>query len=741
MTAVPLQVHHGDERDALPVLISAPLSPGFDRANLSRYGDPSWDLSPGVFRDNARRCHVTVHFGGIEDPAIADALRQFLHARLNVDMPGHRPRLEPAGVRGEANRALRFFTFVKVALGRFDLAPVDQPLLDRFARSLRLAGLRPSAVAVLLRVVFDLHELRHNLPTAHLRFEPWPGRSPFSVAGARHVPNENRTPRIPEEIMTPLLAWSLRYVTHFSADIFAARRELERLEARRNRLIARETVLDPAERRMRQRRRLSAYFATLRQQGRGVPVWTGIYNAAVRTDPLTGAQLPPINYHLIHLHAGVDAQAEPAMHLSLSTGAPDLIAAAVTELGTEAGGMDTPVSIDPDSGKPWRSRFDAKALALEETMLQAAAYIVCAYLSGMRDSEIQAMKRGCLSVVRGEDGAILRHRIRSTAYKGKRGGGQQADWVTISPVADAVAVLEQLSARAGRARGTTTLWPVLALRANTKTHVSAEIVRQLNRFRDHLNEQFGSPDAPIIPPQPDGVPWRLTTRQFRRTIAWHIANRPFGTIAGMIQYKHASVAAFEGYAGSSRSGFRGEIEAQRALGQIDDILVYFDERQGGARLGGPAANRVGTVLDTAASELAPLPAMIADRARLRTMLASLARTLHVGPLADCFFDPATALCLNRITQPGPPAPMISMCEPGRCPNACISERHRPAWQRGADEARLLLREKRLPEPQRVTLQAEVARIEAVIAQIATSVATPHAGVAGEGEEAGLKVTD
>ena len=36
------------------------------------------------------------------------------------------------------------------------------------------------------------------------------------------------------------------------------------------------------------------------------------------------------------------------------------------------------------------------------------------------------------------------------------------------------------------------------------------------------------------------------------------------------------------------------------------------------------------------SELAPLPAMIADRPRLRTMLASLARTLHVGPLADCF---------------------------------------------------------------------------------------------------------
>jgi hypothetical protein len=29
----------------------------------------------------------------------------------------------------------------------------------------------------LLRVIFDLHELRRHLPTARLRIDPWPGRS------------------------------------------------------------------------------------------------------------------------------------------------------------------------------------------------------------------------------------------------------------------------------------------------------------------------------------------------------------------------------------------------------------------------------------------------------------------------------------------------------------------------------------------------------------------------------------
>ena len=137
----------------------------------------------------------------------------------------------------------------------------------------------------------------------------------------------------------------------------------------------------------------------------------------------------------------------------------------------------------------------------------------------------------------------------------------------------------------------------------------------------------------------------------------------------------------------------------------------------------------------------PLPGHFSAEIYMRTMLGSLARTLHVGPLADCFFDPATALCLNRSSEPGASGPMISMCEPVRCPNACIAERHRPAWQRGADEARLLLREKRLPEPQRVTLQAEVARIQRVLEQIAPGTATPHNGMAGEEEEAGLRVTD
>ena len=713
--------------DDQPVLASAPLRPGFDRAQLSRYGDASWDLGPAVFRENARRCHVTVRFAAIDDAGMREGLRAFLYARLNVDLPGHRLKLSPGSVRQAFNRARRFFAFVRARLGAVNLARVDQDLLDAYARHLRADRRRSAAqIGHLLEIVTDLYTYRHHLPFGGLGFEPWAGRSSFQVAGGRQT-RENRTPRIPESIITPLLAWSICYVSIFSADILAARAELDRLEAQRDARLAADAGLGVRERRARQRERLATFIDHRRREGRGVPVWTHAHNGLVRRDPRTGMVTPPINAHLLHLHAGVDAVAEPSMHIQLAGGASDLIEAAVTELGLEVGGMDTPIGIDPESGRPWRPRFDAKTLVTEERMLQAACYVVCAYLTGMRDCEVQAMRRGCLSVTRSEDGLVMRHRVRSTAYKAKPARGEPEEWVTIAPVAEAIAVLERLTRRAADARGLATLWPVLARGSATKSYISAEIVRQLNAYRDHLNALFGSDEQPALPPGPSGEPWRITTRQFRRTIAWHIANRPFGTIAGMIQYKHASVAAFEGYAGSSASGFCVEVEAQRRLGQLDDVLVYFDERRAGALPTGPAGPRIARALDAVADELTPLPGILADRARLRTLLASLAHTLHVGVLADCFFDPAAALCLKQAAQAAP-APLTALCQPTRCPNACITARHRPAWVRAASDARELLREKRLPEPQRVALQRDLERIDAVLDGIGGSAA------ADEGEE-------
>ena len=66
--------------DDRPVLVNAPLRPGFDRDELSRYGDATWDLGPAVFRENTRRSDTSVDFGSVRDPIIADAIREYVYA-------------------------------------------------------------------------------------------------------------------------------------------------------------------------------------------------------------------------------------------------------------------------------------------------------------------------------------------------------------------------------------------------------------------------------------------------------------------------------------------------------------------------------------------------------------------------------------------------------------------------------------------------------------------------------------
>ena len=223
-------------------------------------------------------------------------------------------------------------------------------------------------------------------------------------------------------------------------------------------------------------------------------------------------------------------------------------------------------------------------------MLQAAAYVICAYLTGMRDSELQAMRVGCWSLGRSADGIVERHRIKSITYKARETSGEEAEWVTIAPVVRAIEVVERLTLPQREIRSADTIWQTLTMHNGKMTVLRGGVIGLINGLRDHLDAR--SPEGPAIP-QVEGRPWWFTPRQFRRTLAWYIANRPFGTVAGKIQYKHASIAMFEGYSGSSPSGFRREVEQERALGQIDDVVEHYEEAiRRGLPPAGPAATRL-----------------------------------------------------------------------------------------------------------------------------------------------------
>lgn len=183
--------------------------------------------------------------------------------------------------------------------------------------------------------------------------------------------------------------------------------------------------------------------------------------------------------------------------------------------------------------------------------------------------------------------------------------------------------------------------------------------------------------------------------------------------------KHASVAIFEGYAGSSPSGFRIEVEQERALGQLDDVVAYYEDAvRHGLPPAGPAAARLRREFEHIRDELGDLPGRIVDSQRLRAMLAHLGRTLHVGLLADCFFDPDTALCLDREEAPVErSAPALSHCRPDRCPNACITRRHLAPWHASIAEGERMLGERRLSPLQQQALLQDSERKRHLIAPL------------------------
>ena len=626
------------------VLAGRVLRPGIELETTSRYRDDIWRLEPAILQQHVPTSVLSFSTAPTRYRGIA---KELSYAMLCGPLPAGEKRQSVTGVRSTFNDIRKFLRWLDAR---------DHPDTHRCA----LAELTSDDLVAyqhhLLTTTPMTDGSRENARRAVTLF--WRYRTclsdplqinPRSVEGwtfRRSRARENTTGRIPEAVLGPLIVWATRFVDDFSADILAAANCRQEFQARfnngrygRNRGLATEleTYL---EGHIRSRRPLPGI--------RGRPYWRFI---------------------AIEVGSHDEGLRDPRLRGLVEQAAADVGVTDHTWLAhTITGRLD---------GDPWIEGIALRhpTLSVEKLtrMLHVACYILIAFLSGMRDSEVKHLRRDCLTTARDADGTPYRWKVHGLAFKGESDpAGVAATWIVGPAAARAIEILEKLQPAhefvlfSNLPNGKASAKKAPDHAQATKT-TNAQLAEFLDWINAYCNEHVRTDGVPLV----HNRQWVLSTRQFRRTLAWFIARRPGGSIAGAIQYRHLSIQMFEGYAGTSDSGFRAEVEAEQALTRGEQLFTMIDTHEH-TTLRGPSAQEACQRLADFGDRSGFPGNVITDPHRLKRIMHQHDPAIYPGTFATCVFNPDKALCQPRSDTRGTNRPILGNCRPLECVNVALS---------------------------------------------------------------------
>lgn len=650
-----------------------------------KFEDSVWDLSGAKYLPtSSERSRLRVRFDQIPE-GFRREVKLYLATRLvrKVPLPvRHRKRRPAVGTVADEFKHLILITRGLKHLGVPNAKATSQSDLDQYLSSLLDQNLASSTVNQQMAVLRRVYHYQQASGSVWFDFEPFRNRPAFAKARG-----ENTTPRIPEEVFGALIEWALFYVETAAPDLLSILDEMdtEKVPCDLRTLAGKEQA----------RNVLTAYVERRRKAGRGLPAYvkTGVWNWH---DDDSSRWMP--NEKAAATAMGLAATGTLREGGSLR----DQWMAAIDELGLERGDFEAPLSDHPTSGRPWRPGVSLAEVSHEINNLKVACFVLC-LLSGMRQAEVRALKRGAYRREGILPGGPYRHKLDGSVNKG-RATPKDASWIIIPEIASAVAVAERL-ALGEYLFGT---WRGESVRRDRGVDSKAVIGcsnYNLNVFLHVTIPRLARFNGLKIPELVEKKGWRLTGKQFRRTVAFYIARQPFGIVAGKIQYKHLSVAAFEGYAGTSASGFLAEIESEMQLAGASRMTEIYEASRNGLKPGGPAGKRVHEICEAIRHEVGDLPGHIVDEKRLRTMLRQQGRSIYIGPMTDCFYEEKDALCRGQTKEKS--GPVIAECDPAGCPNSCATHPSLPDWEAAVDDAKSALSQKGLSELQRSTIKRSI----------------------------------
>jgi integrase len=350
-------------------------------------------------------------------------------------------------------------------------------------------------------------------------------------------------------------------------------------------------------------------------------------------------------------------------------------------------------------------------------VLYTACFIVIAYLVGPRASEILQLRAGCLQPLGTDDascdsglavivGAIFK---REAAYHGR-----PHQWVAPPPVAQAIAILEALSAPHRARSGRSELWlrtsghglGALEWHRNCTAPLRVMTTHEMRLLLAECGTWF---DLPLH----HGKHWRLSTHQGRKTFVRFAALRDRSALFALAQHlghRERSITD-RGYSGTD---YRLTQEIEASI--LEQSVSAWEHMLSTPQLGGRAGAEI----------LAKRPRfrgarMKQDLKRYARMLVDSGLTLGVCDWGFCVYRQEHSACLGSMTAPNPLRREPSTC--AGCKNFAVSTPHRAYWLAQVRRHEALLNEPALPTQ---TLKIARQRLSEAVAMVRSIDATPEA---------------
>lgn len=612
------------------------------RTDGPAFGDDVWDFSAILVRPS--QAEKRANFSGIAEP-YRQLAREMLMVLAQPDHPaviaaGITRRAKPASTATLVNVALTMSVISAWAIER-GITSADRwqqsdadAMLDDFG-----SGDTPDGVArtpsTLRRYVSVLKHLRefgpvYSLPA--LTFMPWGARTAASVAGYRR-PDANVTQPMPWEMWAPLVAAAAKVVRVFSEDIIGACEAFQAIP---------KSARGGGDAAQRLQQWLNA--------GNKIPLSTGVgLQASVKRGQ--------VSVNLLCRMVGINSVSLRWAHKSHNADAIRIMESAGTDPATSAlGGVFTPtVLVEHSDGteSTWVSEIGPTEVGYLRCVLRAACWILIASLTGMRDSEIQGLRRGAVTE---RDGLPA---LGSIQFKGHDSElGQERGWWAPAPVLDAVRTLERLSST-----------DRLFARGEDDAGVYQQD-RDISMFVEFINgdpaQRYGRGQGLGLDPIDLSSRVPINQQTLRRSFAVLAAQHPGAELGLGIQLGHAALRMTSGYASDS---------SQLAVGLFNDARRAAARDQAAAIITGAAP-----VSGKRAGELAVFRAqVVTDDTRADAIANSLADRYHVGTFNDCMFSAERAAC-------GSDGPHLASqhCATSECANALFLTRHRDTVQAQID---------------------------------------------------------